>query len=200
MKKLWLLFILLLATVTQATSLLPNLIEVKIPEETKVDSKPIYYPIYSGGIVIDSSEVILLDDQRVSKSVYAAFKTMVDSAAKDSIFLHINSAYRTFEEQLLLRINNVKRKRMKNDTLFLLISESKEFHPVTAKPGHSSHNRGTAFDISTTEKKVFVWLKENAIKYGFVRTVRSEKWHWEYLPETTDQYQYVKAKHRSWRT
>ena len=26
------------------------------------------------------------------------------------------------------------------------------------------------------------WLSLNAWKYGFIRTVRSERWHWEYLP------------------
>ncbi|MEM6698100.1 MAG: M15 family metallopeptidase, partial [Bacteroidota bacterium] len=54
-----------------------------------------------------------------------------------------------------------------------------------AKPGRSNHQNGIALDIANTKSGtsiVYQWLKENATKYGFVRTVKSESWHWVYLP------------------
>lgn len=66
-------------------------------------------------------------------------------------------------------------------------------NPATALPGSSGHQRGTAADLSTgmgTTKysspnritKQYRWLSLNAWKYGFIRTVHSERWHWEFRP------------------
>lgn len=53
---------------------------------------------------------------------------------------------------------------------------------VVAKPGFSNHQSGEAVDIaSTADPKVWNWLQANAAKYGFKNTVKSEKWHWEYV-------------------
>lgn len=65
--------------------------------------------------------------------------------------------------------------------------------PKTALPGNSAHQRGTAADVSTGMgyinysapqriTKQYRWLSLNAWKYGFIRTVRSERWHWEFRP------------------
>jgi hypothetical protein len=51
---------------------------------------------------------------------------------------------------------------------------------LAAKPGYSNHQNGRAVDVSTSS-----WLFANAAKFGFVRTVPSEDWHWEYAgPDT----------------
>ena len=65
---------------------------------------------------------------------------------------------------------------------------------LAATPGTSQHQNGRAFDIdlgySTNDTKqphpeamteTYKWLLLNAHKYGFVRTVANERWHWEYL-------------------
>ncbi|CAF0953362.1 unnamed protein product [Didymodactylos carnosus] len=63
-----------------------------------------------------------------------------------------------------------------------------------AVPGTSNHGTGIALDLNTncgkqTDEKppaecqtsdVYQWLYENGHNYGFVRTVKSEPWHWEY--------------------
>jgi hypothetical protein len=72
---------------------------------------------------------------------------------------------------------------------------SKNCRIQTSRPGGSSHGKGTAADIplgfqSSKFKtsrpdlltKQYRWLCLNAWKYGFIRTVKSERWHWEYRP------------------
>jgi hypothetical protein len=65
--------------------------------------------------------------------------------------------------------------------------------PKTALPGNSAHQLGTGADMSTgmgTSRyssphritKQYRWLSLNAWKYGFIRTVPSERWHWEFRP------------------
>jgi hypothetical protein len=46
---------------------------------------------------------------------------------------------------------------------------------LAAKPGYSNHQSGIALDFTTSS-----WLAANASKFGFVRTVPSEDWHYEY--------------------
>ena len=51
-----------------------------------------------------------------------------------------------------------------------------------ARPGTSNHQNGIAFDFNVTHQdgRVFEWMTRNAWKYGFVRAVPNERWHWEY--------------------
>ncbi len=58
-----------------------------------------------------------------------------------------------------------------------------------AKPGWSNHQSGIAVDIrvhltvvmlaENKTSKEYRWLKANAARFGFKRTVKSEPWHWE---------------------
>ena len=94
-----------------------------------------------------------------------------DAAEQENIQLSINSAFRTFQRQAELR------------RLF----ESGQGN-LAAKPGHSNHQHGQAFDLNTRHNvfdgsdKIYEWLKHNAPKHGFVRTVSNESWHWEFRP------------------
>jgi LAS superfamily LD-carboxypeptidase LdcB len=66
----------------------------------------------------------------------------------------------------------------------------------TAKPGSSRHGNGIAVDLNTGTRDpnnvvqfgklrndVYKWLVKNSWKFGFVRAVKSEEWHWEYYGE-----------------
>ena len=94
-----------------------------------------------------------------------------EAAEEVNIQLSINSAFRTFQRQAELR------------RLF----ESGRGN-LAAKPGHSNHQHGQAFDLNTRHNvfdgsdKIYEWLKRNGPKHGFVRTVSNESWHWEYRP------------------
>lgn len=94
-----------------------------------------------------------------------------NAAEQDNIQLSINSAFRTYQRQAQLR------------RLFELGQGN-----LAARPGHSNHQHGQAFDLNTRHNifdgsdKVYEWLKANAPKHGFVRTVSNESWHWEFRP------------------
>jgi LAS superfamily LD-carboxypeptidase LdcB len=56
---------------------------------------------------------------------------------------------------------------------------------LAAKPGNSNHQNGIAIDIAVAGadgNEVYEWLKLNAPRFGFVRTVSGEPWHWEHDP------------------
>lgn len=55
---------------------------------------------------------------------------------------------------------------------------------LAARPGYSNHQGGIAVDVGVggTASAVYRWLAANAGRFGFVRTVKSEPWHWEYRP------------------
>tara|TARA_Y100000592_G_C5472377_1_gene320260 strand:- start:776 stop:3145 length:2370 start_codon:yes stop_codon:yes gene_type:complete len=84
-------------------------------------------------------------------------------------------------------------------------ARSSKFKPYVAIPGYSRHQNGTAIDInykdgkdvnhmkegkskkirrtSTTDTDgTYAWLIGNTYKFGFVRTVTTEEWHFEYNP------------------
>ena len=68
---------------------------------------------------------------------------------------------------------------------------------LAAAPGDSNHGRAFALDINVgsisaasqppLNKPMYQWLIQNAYKFGLVRYVPKEEWHWEYRP---GEYQY----------
>jgi len=90
------------------------------------------------------------------------------------------------------------------DLNYLLTQSSTKFTPPTAIPGWSNHQDGTAIDFQTKDllstpenEAAYAWLVSNAIGYGFVRTVLSERWHWEYKPGAA-QFSGVPKDHATW--
>lgn len=68
------------------------------------------------------------------------------------------------------------------------------YSPYKAPCGSSKHGEGIAIDINTGGWKsqvpstssltnVYVWMALNGWKYGFIRGVKTETWHFEYHPE-----------------
>lgn len=97
------------------------------------------------------------------------------TAAKNAGLNITGGGYRTEAAQRQLRIANCKG----NTT-----DRSAPCTPPTALPGLSNHNNGKAFDlrcdgvsIQTRDNKCFLWLKENASRYG-LSNLASEPWHW----------------------
>lgn len=103
-----------------------------------------------------------------------------------------------------LRLEYVGKFKNPENDLTLEISSGKEiklgpsnrikyFIADTAPAGTSNHGNGLALDLNTGSRKnlnfgslnelLYTWLINNSWRYGFIRTVASEEWHWEYLPE-----------------
>ncbi|AKQ69546.1 penicillin-resistant DD-carboxypeptidase [Myxococcus hansupus] len=97
----------------------------------------------------------------------AAFNRMHAAARAQGITLKVNSGFRSMAEQEALY------RAYKNGT-----------GNLAAPPGYSNHQGGIAVDVQTggTGTSTYRWMANNAKNFGFVRTVPSEPWHWEYRP------------------
>jgi LAS superfamily LD-carboxypeptidase LdcB len=108
-----------------------------------------------------------------------AFDKMASAADEDGVRIMIASGFRTVPRQEYFW-NCYQTKKCNSGN-------------KAARPGTSNHGRGVALDLNTncgkqkdtkpncSNSKVYQWLKNNAHKYGFKRTVQSEPWHWEYV-------------------
>ena len=115
---------------------------------------------YKGGRAY-SIQVVHIGGKPVSKTTGHAFLKMQAAAHAAGVKLSLTSGFRTQSEQTRL-YNCYLSKRCNNGNL-------------AARPGFSNHQNGAALDLSTS-----TWLARNASKFGFVRTVRKEAWHYEY--------------------
>jgi peptidoglycan hydrolase-like protein with peptidoglycan-binding domain len=121
------------------------------------------------GVSLGVIPLVVIDDHTVSIPTALVVLRMKRDAAQAGISLVVNSGFRTMAKQ---------------QELFELFQEHKG--NLAAKPGFSNHQDGVAVDWNTgptTDSAVYRWLEANAHKYGWMRTVPSEAWHWEYRPE-----------------
>jgi hypothetical protein len=125
---------------------------------------------YKGGKIGTVYELVIINGKKVVKEVGAYAAAMIKSANEDGIELKITSGFRTMGEQKSLFDRN-------NDSILI------------SKPGYCSHQTGISldFNISDKEGRVYEWLVKNAYRFGFIRTVPSERWHWEYWGDWSGQ-------------
>lgn len=160
--------------------------------------------IYENAQPVGEEEYVMVQNEPVVKKYYKPLKRMIDAAKNDGVYLRLNESYRSWDKQFRFRDEN------KNDDFNrdqLIKNSSVNYSPYTGRPGRSIHCRGSAFDFSTNggTNKAYKWLVKNAIKFGFVRTVRSETWHWEYKPwefnnniQPDNMFAVVPEGHESW--
>ena len=117
-----------------------------------------------------------------------AFEKMSNDAIKNNAPVYGQSAYRSYETQKNIYNNEVKKNGIE-------IADSQ-----SARPGFSEHQTGYAIDVSSTKKgnmlsfektKSFIWLKNNAHKYGFILRYPKNKenitgyiyepWHYRFV-------------------
>ena len=133
-------------------------------------------------------------NMKLNKEAYDAFIEMYNAASKDNMSLVINSAYRSYEDQL--DISNE----------YLKSYGQNYVDKYVAKPGFSEHQTGLSFDIGSTSTNVFArsseytWMMENAYKYGFIQRFtpefqdmtgfRAEAWHYRYVGKKISKFIY----------
>jgi hypothetical protein len=136
---------------------------------------------------------------------------MVLDAAKDKVNLTIAKGFVTLTKQIEIRRLFIKEdfKDKINNIIWLLTANTTCFIPEVGFPGWSNHQNITFpavdFNVSITDargKRIgylpsFNWLAQNAHKYGFIRTVLSEGWHWEYRPGV-GKFDKVHESHITW--
>lgn len=145
--------------------------------------------------------LVKIDNQLISNKIYNPYMSMYNDAKKEGITLQINSGFRspmkdirvgtnTISSQSTLRKRNLlpKWNGKEDPNNANLTPLSKYFDPITAAPYKSKHGSGLAIDLDTgrrskgnLDEKTYIWLVKNSWKYGFVRTVYSEEWHFVYF-------------------
>ncbi len=111
-------------------------------------------------------------------------KVMFDAAAQDGISLWVKSGYRSYIDQKIIYNGYVAR-------------DGKEAADTySARPGHSEHQTGLAFDLNSidfsfADTPEAAWIAENSYKYGFIIRYPKDKesitgymyepWHVRYL-------------------
>ena len=152
--------------------------------------------------------------------VAVAYLKMKEAAKKEGISLSINSGFRpaygpnlkaktqkgknvTITTQESLRRDKGRwknRSKYSSDDDFVFNAPSSSYNPATAPPGKSNHGNGIALDLNAgsrvafTKKlnnQVYTWLVKNSWKFGFVRAVKSEEWHFEYHPDKSKKGPYA---------
>lgn len=133
-------------------------------------------------------------DMKASRIAINAFAEMEKAASADGLSLVINSAYRSYQDQV--DISNA----------YLKLYGQSYVERYVAKPGYSEHQTGLAFDIGSRKSNIFAnskeypWMMENAHKYGFIlrfpkkyETItgfRNEPWHYRYVGKEIAKYIY----------
>lgn len=107
--------------------------------------------------------VITVGGKPTARTTAHAFLKMQQGAEKAGVTLSISSGFRSMAEQQYF-YNCYLTKKCNNGNL-------------AARPGNSPHQNGSALDLASSD---FSWLLKNASKYGFKKTVPSERWHYQY--------------------
>jgi len=128
------------------------------------------------------------DDYRIyiDSAARDAFVEMAGTAEADSIFLILDSGYRSARYQARIITS-----RMAEGETFADIVR------YVAPPGYSEHETGCTIDLvpsdpSFARTPAYKWLKENAGRFGFVESSPKdstglmpwEPWHWSYQLES----------------
>ena len=106
---------------------------------------------YSGG-----------EEYRANRVAITALTQMFEAAKADGLEMVVNSAYRSYDDQL--ELIEYYRKWYGDNYV----------NKYVARAGYSEHQTGLAFDIGSTSSNVFAnskeyqWMLDNCYKYGFI--------------------------------
>lgn len=165
--------------------------EAEAPQATQPPTEPVYEleiePTYINGILIVNKTYPLPSTYApgcLSSDTDAAFKKMAADAYAEGLTLWVQSGYRSYDLQKDLYNRYVSRDgQAAADT-------------YSARPGHSEHQSGLAFDLNTIDDSFAYtaegqWVAENCHKYGFIvrypkgkehlTGYQYEPWHLRYL-------------------
>ena len=108
--------------------------------------------------------VITVGGKATAKPTAHAFLKMQQAADAAGATLSINSGFRTqAEQQVLYKCYQTGSCNSGN---------------LAARPGYSNHQNGRALDLATGD---WAWVANNAARFGFKRTVPTERWHYEFF-------------------
>eukprot|EP00161_Ancyromonas_sigmoides_P021159 TRINITY_DN6254_c1_g1_i1.p2 TRINITY_DN6254_c1_g1~~TRINITY_DN6254_c1_g1_i1.p2 ORF type:complete len:369 (-),score=142.52 TRINITY_DN6254_c1_g1_i1:234-1226(-) len=125
---------------------------------------------YVRGQNLGSARCVKVRGKDVTTTIACALIAMGNAAERESGQpFRVNSGFRTNAHQAQLYRQNCRGRS--------------RCSPATARPGYSNHQSGIAVDISVAAyPRLFQWLADNATRFGFVRSVSTEDWHFDYRP------------------
>lgn len=143
---------------------------------------------YISGILVANKTYSLPESYSpgIDRTAEAALNKMISAAKDDGIHLFIKSGFRSYGTQKILYNNYVARDGVAAADRY------------SARPGHSEHQTGLAFDLNSLEQsfgetKEGKWLAEHCHEYGFIIRYPKDKedvtgymyepWHVRYLGE-----------------
>lgn len=144
------------------------------------------YPLPSDYVPIDTYKAITTSNcqECLNNDAYAAYSKMKSDASTNGLSLWIASGYRSYSYQNGLYQSYVNRNGQSAADTY------------SARPGHSEHQSGLAFDLNTVSDsfantKEGIWVNENCYKYGFIIRYPKDKddetgykyepWHLRYV-------------------
>ena len=141
--------------------------------------------------------LVTFQEKQIADTIYNDLKDMYNAALNDNIILKINNAYRSKQEQT--EIFNEKMQKYINEGY----SKEKAYKQTiltVQKPGYSEHETGLAIDFSNQghydeNEKMWIWLKNNAYKYGFILRYPEDKYEITKIDYEPWHYRYVGKKH-----
>lgn len=150
---------------------------------------------YFDGILVVNKTYALPADYApgVNSEAKAAFEEMQADAAAEGLNIYISSGFRSYDYQAGLYQRYVDK------------DGKAEADRYSARPGHSEHQTGLAFDLNSIEEsfadtKEGKWVQRNCYKYGFIIRYPADKeeitgykwepWHIRYLGKETAQAVY----------
>lgn len=120
----------------------------------------------------------------LTKETKEAFSKLQAAALLDGFNIYIASGFRSYQKQVTLYNNYVKRDGKAGADTY------------SARPGHSEHQSGFTFDVNEVSDKFHGtpeanWLSDNCYKYGFILRFpngkanetgfKYESWHFRYV-------------------
>ncbi len=150
---------------------------------------------YIDGILVVNKTYALPSDygNGIDPEAQEAFDKMQADAAEEGLDIYIASGFRSYDYQAGLYQRYVDK------------DGKEEADRYSARPGHSEHQTGLAFDLNTIDDSFAdtaegKWVRRNCHKYGFIIRYPSDKedvtgykyepWHIRYLGEETAQAVY----------
>jgi len=130
----------------------------------------------------------------VNVNIADAVLDMIEEAKKDGVSLRLNSGFRpAFYPNIDGKSESgVSVSAQSQEELYNQNCKNGKCSPATARAGTSKHGSGIAVDFNTgtrtgklnskLDPKIYSWLIKNSWRFGFLRTVSTEEWHYEYWP------------------
>ena len=112
--------------------------------------------------------------KKIRKSILDKITDLMDTARENGYSFIVADGYRSYKDQKEIYDNYVD------------LNGRNEADKIVARPGHSEYQTGLSFDLEPYNKvydtpkmsEEYIWLQNNAYKYGFIFRFDSEK---EYL-------------------